>query len=112
MAGLEAVMAPRLEAYDGNRGAGRIGHGKRLSGQPSLRTASRNRPMRCGSLRPGSASTPEETSTDAAPVTRTASATLAGSSPPESNQATRQSRPRRRPPSTQNGKESVTGQEG
>src|SRR3546814_13845216 len=81
MPGLEAVMAARLETYDGKRGAGRIGHGKRLSGQPSLRTASRNKPMRCGSLRPGRALTPEETSTDAGPVTSTTSATSAESRP-------------------------------
>src|SRR3546814_8590005 len=93
MPGLEAVMAARLETYDGKRGAGRIGHGKRLSGQPSLRTASRKKPMRCGSLRPGRASTPEETSTDAAPVTRTASATFAGSRTHDSIQGTGHVRP-------------------
>ena len=41
--------------------------------------------MRAGSFTPGSLSTPDETSTAAAPVRRTASATLPACRPPESN---------------------------
>src|SRR5262249_26497789 len=46
-----------------------------------------------GSLSPGDRSTPEDTSTDGAPVMRSASATLAGSSPPESMNGTPASMP-------------------
>ena len=46
-----------------------------------------------GDLTPGAVSTPEETSTPDAPVTRSASATLPGRRPPDSSHGTSRSRP-------------------
>src|SRR6056297_1227034 len=67
--------------------------GRTARGQEPPDTAFRNAAMRTSSLRPGAVSTPEETSTCRAPVSRTASATFSGVSPPASIHGTGQRRP-------------------